>query len=76
MAKNEALVLHRLVNQYIVRYLDNFKDSKGRLCIVMEYSDRGTMEDWLSSRPILQLPEYGLWRLVCQFSDALSFLHS
>ena len=75
MAKNEALVLHRLVNEYIVRYLNNFKDSKGRLCIVMEYCDRGTLENFLSSRSIQPLPEFEIWRLVGQFSSALSFLH-
>ena len=40
MAKKEALVLNKLDHQFIVRYLDNFKDSLGQFCIVMEYCDK------------------------------------
>ena len=63
-------------NIFIVRYLDNFKDSFGQLCIVMEYCDMGTLEDYLSSFPVKPFLEFCIWRLVCQFSEALSFLHS
>lgn len=76
MAKKEALVLNKLKNQFIVRYLDNFKDGLGHLCIVMEYCDRGTLEDWLSSCTVKPYPEFRIWRLVWQFSSGLSFLHS
>ena len=75
MAKKEALVLNRLDNRFIVRYLDNFKDSLGQLCIVMEYCDEGTLEDYLSSYSEKPFPEFCIWRLVWQFSSALSFLH-
>ena len=76
MAKKEALVLNSLDHRFIVRYLDNFKDSLGQLCIVMEYCDEGTLEDYLSSYPDKPHPEFNIWRLVWQSSSALSFLHS
>ena len=75
MAKKEAMTLSRLKHQYIVAYLDHFKDSKGQLAIVMEYCDLGTLEDWLSSLSVKPIPESWVWRLVWQFSTALSFLH-
>ena len=71
MAKKEARILQKLVHQYIVRYLDIFKNSKGQLCLVMEYCDRGTLEDLFSS-----WQEYNIWRLVSQFSSVLAYLHS
>ena len=76
VAKKEVQVLSKLGHKYIVRYLDNFKDSLGQFCIVMEFCDKGTLEDWLSSRPVKPREEFRIWRLVYQFSSALSFLHS
>ena len=76
MARKEALVLNKLDHEFIVRYLDNFKDNLGQLCIVMEYCDMGTLKDYLSSYPVRPHPEYNIWRMVGQFSSALSFLHS
>ena len=75
MAKREAAVLSKLNHRYIVGYMDNFKDSQGQLCIVMEYCDYGSLEDYLT-RYVEAIEEFNIWRLVGQFSSALSFLHS
>ena len=74
MAKKEATILIRLKHEFIVAYFDHFKDSKGQLAIVMEFCDKGTLADWVASC-VKPIPEYDIWRLVCQFSTALSFLH-
>ena len=76
MAKKEVMILQRLKHHNIVAYLDHFTDSDGQLAIVMEYCDQGTLGDYLSSFPVKPLPESYIWRLVSQFSSALSFLHS
>jgi len=75
MAEHETLVLKELYNEYIVQYLDNFKDNRGRLCIVMEFCDYGTLSDYLTSFPEKPFPEYQIWRLINQFSNALFYLH-
>ena len=75
MAKKEVKILNRLKHRYIVAYLDHFKDSKGQLAIVMEYCDVGTLEDRVAMFHGRSYPEVNIWRLVGQFSCALSFLH-
>ena len=76
MAKKEARILQKLVHDYIVRYFDIFKNSKEHLCLVMEYCDKGTLEDWLSLPEVTApLEEFNVWRLVSQFSSVLSYLH-
>ena len=73
-AKKEANILEQLDNRFIVRFFDEFYDDVGFYCIAMEYCDHGTLQDWLTSvyKP---LEEYNIWRLVWQFSTALSYLH-
>ena len=72
--EKEAEILNKLVHCFIVGYLDLFKNSRGHLCLVMEFCDQGTLENWLSSR-VEPLEEFNIWRLVGQFSTVLSFLH-
>ena len=76
MALKEARVLSKLDFPLIVRYLDSFRNARGKLCIVMEYCDFGTLEDYLTSYVTKPFPEFGIWRLIAQFCQALSFLHS
>ena len=75
MAKKEIMILMKLKHEFIVAFLDHFKDSMGRLAIVMEFCDEGTLEDFLTACPFKPYPEFCVWRLVWQFSTALSFLH-
>ena len=77
MAIKEGLVLCNLKHEHIVRFLDIYKNSKRQLCLVMEYCNYGTLEDWLSNPETKKpLPEFICWRLIWQFSSVLSYLHS
>ena len=74
-AKHEAEILIKLTHRFIVKYLDNFQDSKGRFCIVLEYCDVGTIKDWLRGQEVRPVGEGNIWRVVWQLSSALTFLH-
>ena len=76
MAVKEAEVLCRLKHEHIVRFLDIYKNSKRQLCLVMEYCNFGSLEDWLSGLDPKPLPEFKCWRLIWQFSSVLSYLHN
>ena len=76
----EVQLLQSLHHENIVRCLGSYRSNSSEvtsLTIVMEYCDNGTLEKWLSSFSTEQpLPEFQIWRLVWQLSEALSFLHS
>ena len=72
-AKHEAEILIKLTHRFIVKYLDNFQDSCGRFCIVLEYCDVGTIKDWLRGQE--PVGEGSIWRAIWQLSSALTFLH-
>lgn len=74
MALKESKVLQKLDHPHIVRYLDCF-NVKGHICIVMEYCDHGTLEEYLTSFVVKPFPEFGIWRLIAQLSQALAFMH-
>ena len=73
-AKEEAKILLKLDHRFIIKYLDNFIDSSGHFCIVMEYCEAGTLREWLTNlgNP---LEEENIWRVIWQLSSALTFLH-
>ena len=75
IALKESKVLQKLDYPHIVRYMDCFKDVKGHFCIVMEYCDHGTLEEYLTSFVVKPFPEFGIWRLIAQLSQALAFMH-
>ena len=69
-AKEEAKILLKLNHRFIIKYLDNFIDSSGHFCIVMEYCEAGTLREWLANlgNP---LEEENIWRVIWQLSSAL-----
>lgn len=34
----EVQIMSNLCHQYVIRYLDSFRDSNNHICIVMEYA--------------------------------------
>ena len=79
MAEEEAELLKDLCHVNVVRFLDSFEDMKEKYCLVMEYCDQGTLEEYLFLYQVSipkPHPEFNIWRFVCQLSKAISFLHS
>ena len=52
MSKKEVKILNRLKHDFIVAYLDHFKNSKGQLAIVMLQRNSGGLRVFLSSQAI------------------------
>ena len=74
-ATKESTVLKNLDFPFIVRYLDSFTDARRQFCMVMEHCDYGTLEQYLSHFSVKPFPEFGMWRLIAQFCQALAYMH-
>jgi serine/threonine protein kinase len=70
----EVGILKKIKHNYIIQYVEAFYSQDGKLCIVMEYADRGTMEsDVIGGKANKE--EFSVWRVLSQLSDALDYLH-
>jgi serine/threonine protein kinase len=47
---SEINVMARIDNQYIVKYFDSFVESENKVNIVMEYCERGDLQQLLKKR--------------------------
>ncbi len=76
-AKNEALILSKLKNKYVVKYYDNFIEDKN-LNIVMEYCEGGDLETYLNSikKQNKFLSERNIWKFFIQISLGLFYIHN
>ncbi len=70
----EVNILKRINHDFIIQYVESFYDQDGKLCIVMEYADRGTFESDVIGGKVLT-DEYCVWRVLGQISSALDYLH-
>jgi serine/threonine protein kinase len=75
-AEQEVEILKMTKHQFIIEYHKSFRSAAdGKLCILLEYADRGTLES-IHSKATLVIKEYNVWRAVAHISSALSYLHN
>jgi len=72
-ARQEIEVLKKVEHSCIIKYFGNFWE-EGKICIVLEYADKGTFEKVIKSGKVRS--EVDAWRVMGQISSALSYLHA
>jgi serine/threonine-protein kinase 24/25/MST4 len=72
----EVSILRKVSHVSIIKYLGSFFSSDGgKLCIVMEFANSGTLESHITKHNRTR-KEYNVWRFLRQISDALDYLHT
>ena len=69
---HEVAILKQVKHERIIEYVEHFFSKDGKLCIVMEFANRGTLE----TDENLAKDEYCVWRLIGQIAHALNYLHT
>ena len=78
-AVKEVETLMKLNHMNIIKcYGHHYEDNGRRLCIVMEFADRGTFTELITKEAqnpgSAAVKEYNIWRPLSQLSDALNYL--
>jgi serine/threonine protein kinase len=74
--EQEVEILKMTKHKYIIEYHKSFRSAAdGKLCILLEYADRGTFES-VYSKASFVIKEYNVWRVLSHISSALSYLHN
>jgi len=71
-ALKEADLLKEVEHSHIVKFINCFCE-KGNFYIVMEFADYGTLTNRAGE---IDNAEYGIWRSLCQMSNAIGYLHN
>jgi serine/threonine protein kinase len=72
----EVSVLRRVAHVSIIEYVESFFSNDGlKLCIVMEFADRGTLENVVEKKGCCT-EEHSVWRFVSHIASALNYLHT
>ena len=75
-AEQEVEILKMTKHKHIIEYHSSFRSAAdGKLCILLEYADRGTFES-IYSKATFVIREYHVWRALGHISSALSYLHN
>jgi len=80
-AVQEVDTLMKLNHENIIKcYGHHYEDNGRRLCIVMEFANRGSFTEVITRRAqdpgAVVFKEYNIWRSLSQLSDALNYLHT
>jgi serine/threonine protein kinase len=70
----EVAILKQINHNFIIQYVEAFYSQDGKLCIIMEYADRGAMESDVFGRKA-NTAEFAVWRVLGQMSHALDYQH-
>ena len=73
-ARQEIQILKRVDHPKIIKYYGHYME-RSVLCIVLEYADKGTLEQQVKRRTS-RYTEVDVWRLIGHLSSALDYLHS
>ena len=75
-ARNEANILSKLNNRYVVKYYNSFEEG-GYLYIIMEYCEGGDLSSYLSKmqKLVSHLTEIQIWKFFIQMSLGLAYIH-
>ena len=71
-AVQEASILQKCDHRFVVKYLESFFID-GKISIVMEYMDRGTLMDFIGKA---RKEEHQVWRFLSHISCGLEYLHN
>jgi serine/threonine protein kinase len=75
-AEQEVKILKMTKHKHIIEYHSSFRSAAdGKLCILLEYADRGTFESAYSQATFV-IKENNVWRAIGHISSALSYLHN
>ena len=70
---NEIAILRKFKHQCVIGYIESFYFEKdGKLAIVMEFADDGSLEEFNGYNKA----DYSVWRFLSHMADALHYLHT
>ena len=72
-ARQEIEILKQVNHRNIIEYFENFWE-EGKICIVLEYADKGTLDKNIERSA--RSSEANVWRLMNHISSALEYLHA
>jgi len=70
--------MRNLCHQYVIRYLESFRDGNNNDCIVMEYAENGELQQYLNSRKLNNNPlsEDKVMEWFIQLCLGLKYIHN